>query len=114
MWRIENGELDGVNPKIIVIGAGTNNVGSVPGDQAKIDDITRGLRALIDLCQRKAPNATIVVTGIFPRNDNRTNPLSVISEINRINDNLARMADGKWIPLPQRQRQVGGCDGEAV
>jgi len=97
LWRIENGELDGVNPKIIVIDAGTNNVGSVPGDQAKIDDITRGLRALIDLCRRKAPNATIVVTGIFPRNDNRTNPLAVIAEINRINENLARMADGKWI-----------------
>jgi hypothetical protein len=97
LWRIENGELDGVNPKIIVIDAGTNNVGSVPGDQAKIDDITRGLRALIDLCRRKAPNATIVVTGIFPRNDNRSNPLAVIPEINRINENLARMADGKSI-----------------
>jgi hypothetical protein len=97
LWRIENGELDGVNPKIIVIDAGTNNVGSVPGDQAKIDDITRGMRALVDLCRRKAPNATIVVTGIFPRNDNRTNPLAVIPEINRINENLARMADGKSI-----------------
>jgi hypothetical protein len=97
LWRIENGELDGVNPKIIVVDAGTNNVGSVPGDQAKIDDITRGLRALVDLSRRKAPNATIVLTGIFPRNDNRTNPLAVIPEINRINENLARMADGKTI-----------------
>ena len=31
LWRIENGELDDVNPKVIVILAGTNNVGAQPG-----------------------------------------------------------------------------------
>src|SRR5438105_9709391 len=31
LWRVENGELDGVNPKIIVVLAGINNVGTVPG-----------------------------------------------------------------------------------
>ena len=43
LWRLENGELDGVNPKVIVILAGTNNVGKEPGDEAKVADVTRGL-----------------------------------------------------------------------
>ncbi|HEX7940245.1 MAG TPA: GDSL-type esterase/lipase family protein, partial [Gemmatimonadaceae bacterium] len=63
LWRLENGELDGLNPKVIVILAGTNNVGKVPGGDEKVADITRGLRALVNLARAKAPNATVVLTG---------------------------------------------------
>src|SRR5437016_2181372 len=73
LWRLDNGELDGVHPKVIVLLAGTNNVGrTVPpgGDETKVADITAGLKAVIDLLKTKAPDATIIVTGIFPRNDN--------------------------------------------
>lgn len=93
LWRIRHGELDGVNPKIIVILAGTNNVGNEPGDEAKIANITRGLEALVSACRQNAPSATIILTGIFPRNDN----MAVMPEINQINENLAKMADGKTI-----------------
>lgn len=96
LWRLHNGELDGVNPKVIVLLAGTNNVGNrVPegGDDAKVADITRGLRATVDLLHAKAPNATIVVTAIFPRNDN----MAAMPTIHKINANLAMLADGKQI-----------------
>ena len=108
LWRIENGELDGVNPKIIVIEAGTNNVGGQPGGEEKIADITRGMRALVDLCRRKAPNAMIVVTGIFPRNDN----MAVVPEINRINENIARFADGKTIRYVNINDKLADKDGK--
>jgi lysophospholipase L1-like esterase len=93
LWRLENGELDGVNPRVIVILGGTNNVGARPGGVGKVDNITRGLQAVVDICRRKAPNATIVLTAIFPRNDN----MAVMPEIDRINANLARMADGSRV-----------------
>jgi lysophospholipase L1-like esterase len=92
LWRLENGELDGVNPKVIVILAGTNNVGPRPKADA-VEEVTRGLKAIVDVCRRKAPGATIILTAIFPRNDN----MAAVPAINRINDNLAKMADGKAV-----------------
>jgi len=93
LWRLSNGELDGVNPKVIVLLAGTNNVGKEPGDEAKVRDVTRGIQAIVDACRTKAPAATIVLVAIFPRNDNP----AVMPTIARINANLAKMADGKSI-----------------
>lgn len=93
LWRLQNGELDGVNPKVIVILAGTNNVGRTPPDDAKVAEITRGLQAIVDTCRQKAPAAALVLTAIFPRNDNP----GVVPGINRINEHLARLADGKTI-----------------
>ncbi len=107
LWRIENGELDGVNPKVIVLLAGTNNVGTTVGDDAKVADITRGLKALIDLCRAKAPKATIILTGIFPRNDN----IAVVPEINRINANLARFANGSSIRYININEKLANADG---
>src|SRR5579864_1190477 len=71
LWRLNNGELDRVSPKIIVLLAGTNNVGNtVPpeSDEDKVADITRGIQAILETMQQKAPNATIILMGIFPRN----------------------------------------------
>jgi lysophospholipase L1-like esterase len=92
LWRLNNGELDNVNPKIVVLLAGTNNVGNaIPeGTQdAVAADVTRGMQALVAAIRSKAPEATVIVTGIFPRNDN----LAVLPVINQINANLAKLAD---------------------
>ena len=107
LWRLENGELDGVNPKVIVILAGTNNVGTSPGGDAKIADITRGLKALLDLCRRKAPNATIILTGIFPRSDN----IAVMPEITRINVELSHFANGTTVRYVNINDKLADKDG---
>ena len=96
LWRLDNGELDGVNPKIIVLLAGTNNVGNIAppdGPDAKAADITRGLQAILQRFQSKAPYSVIVVTAVFPRNDN----IAVMPVIDKVNDNLSKLSDGKKI-----------------
>ena len=90
LWRLEHGELDGVNPKVIVVLAGTNNVGAQPRDEHTIAEIARGIKAILGTCQSKAPNASIVLTAVFPRNDNP----AVMRTIDRLNQQLATFADG--------------------
>src|SRR5262245_19070567 len=107
LWRLEHGELDGVHPKIVVILAGTNNIGSSPGDASKVADITRGMKALVDICRRKAPRATIVLMAIFPRNDN----MAVMPEIDRVNANLRRFADGTTIRFLDVNDRLADADG---
>lgn len=110
LWRLNNGELDGVSPKVIVLLAGTNNVGNtVPpaGDEDRTADITRGLQAILRVLQTKAPSATIIVMGIFPRNDN----MVVMPTINKINRNLARLADGRRIRYLNINRKLADRDG---
>jgi lysophospholipase L1-like esterase len=89
LWRLENGELDGVNPKVIVLLAGTNNVGA----GATAEDITAGIQAVLRTMQTKAPDATIILTAIFPRHD-RPQYMAVIDAANA---NLAKLADGRKI-----------------
>jgi lysophospholipase L1-like esterase len=108
LWRLENGELDGVNPKIIVVLAGTNDVGSDPGGEAKVENITRGLKALVNACQQKAPGAVIVLTALFPRNDN----MAVIPTIKQINERLAAMADGKSVRYLNVNDKLADKDGK--
>jgi lysophospholipase L1-like esterase len=104
LWRLENGELDAVNPKVVVLLAGTNNVGA----SGNADDVMRGLRAIVGAIQTKAPAATIIVMGIFPRNDN----MALMPVIDQINRNLSGLADGHKVRYLNINDKLAGRDGK--
>jgi lysophospholipase L1-like esterase/dienelactone hydrolase len=110
LWRLENGELDGVNPKVVVVLAGTNNVGKATpiGDaSARAEDIANGVSALVRKIRQKAPGATVILTGITPRDDN----LAVMPVINEANSRIARLADGKNTRYINVNEQLAYPDG---
>jgi lysophospholipase L1-like esterase len=110
LWRLTNGEFDGVNPKIVVLQAGTNNIGGAipPGSEdALAADVTKGLQAVIETIRGKAPEATLVVTGIFPRNDQP----AAMPVINKVNENLARMAGGARLRFVNINDKLAGEGG---
>ncbi len=84
LWRIANGELGKLTPKLIVLQAGTNNVGA----GADAADTIRGVAAIVAALHAKSPQSKIVVTALFPRNDN----MAWMPVIRDVNLGLARVA----------------------
>lgn len=111
LWRLDNGELDDVKPKVVVLLAGTNNLArnaSGDDDNVTVEDITKGLQAIVAMVRRKAPDATIVVVGILPRNDT----LAVLPAIQKINANLAKIADGKRVRYISINDKLADANGK--
>lgn len=65
LWRLENGNIQGIAPKLAVIMIGTNN----SGDNTS-EEIADGVVAIVDLLREKLPEMKILVLGIFPRGPN--------------------------------------------
>jgi lysophospholipase L1-like esterase len=113
LWRVENGELDDVHPKVIVLLAGTNNVGNSPVSDEKAAAVVKGMKALLDALRKKAPKATILVTGILPRNDG-PKPTAVMPSINKINEGIAKLADGKTTRYLDVNDKLADKDGKLL
>jgi beta-glucosidase len=68
LWRIENGELDNIHPKLVVLLIGTNNF------RDSEDQIWRGDKKIVDEIHQKLPDSKLLILGIFPRgNDHDPN-----------------------------------------
>jgi lysophospholipase L1-like esterase len=62
IWRIENGELDGIKPKVVVLMIGTNNTG-----RDSPDAIAAGVEKIVQIVCTKLPETKILLLGVFPR-----------------------------------------------
>lgn len=61
LWRIRNGELDGVEAKCFMLLVGTNNAGNAPSETAA------GICAILNELKLRQPQAKILLLAVFPR-----------------------------------------------
>ncbi|XP_059161277.1 platelet-activating factor acetylhydrolase IB subunit alpha2-like [Physella acuta] len=85
LWRIHNGELDQVEPKVIVLMVGTNNF----DDSA--EQVVEGILAIVKLIKEKQPASHLIVLGLLPRGE-KPNP--VREKHSAINKRLAEELEG--------------------
>ena len=90
IWQVQNGQVDGLHPRLVVLLIGTNNLGAATPEQ-----IAGGIKVLIGEYQKHCPEASILLQGIFPRGEKATDP--VRAKIKSINTIISQYADGKKV-----------------
>lgn len=90
LWRIENGELNGIQPKVVVLMIGTNNI------RNSAEEISRGDRRIVEEIHHRLPNTRLLLLGIFPRGADPKTPevMTMRDKISAVNRELARLDDG--------------------
>jgi lysophospholipase L1-like esterase len=89
LYRLQNGEGKGINPKAIMLMIGTNNTG-----RNSAGEIAEGVGAIVLELQKDFPNARILLLGIFPRGNPGDTARATIADINKT---IAKLDDGKKV-----------------
>jgi beta-glucosidase len=98
LWRIENGELDHIAPKVLVLMIGTNNTGVNTAEE-----ITAGDVKLVKEIRARLPGTKLLLLGIFPRgphtapNGISDNGVAKNKIIRAVNAELAKLDNGDTI-----------------
>lgn len=89
LWRIQNGETDGISPKVVVVMIGTNNIGlNTPAE------IAAGIGAIVHELRTRLPGAKVLLHGIFPRDYKDSRNRRLVAETNQL---IAPLHDGQKV-----------------
>jgi lysophospholipase L1-like esterase len=91
LWRFEQGQLDGVKPKVAVVMIGTNNSNNQDNTES---DILQGVTAIVNDIRKRLPETKIILFGIFPRAKTFSAQRGKILQVNQA---LEKLADNNMI-----------------
>jgi lysophospholipase L1-like esterase len=86
LWRLRQGEFDGISPEWIVLLIGTNNLTGTRNARANTpEEIVEAIAAICRELRLRSPASRIALMGVLPRGAKPGNPLRApIAEINRL------------------------------
>ena len=66
LWRLENGNIEGLKPKAAMLMIGTNNSN---GKDHTAEEIADGIKAIVAKLRKELPETKILLLAIFPRGE---------------------------------------------
>jgi lysophospholipase L1-like esterase len=95
LWRMDNGELEGYSPKLMMLMIGTNNLSGRTTAPNTPAEIAEAIGAIVTKFRTKFPSAQVLLLGVFPRGAEPDNPYR--ASIREINERIATLDDGQWV-----------------
>lgn len=92
LWRLQNGEVDGIAPKVAVLMIGTNNAGHRQEDPVTV---AAGIRRLVEELRTRLPSTKLLLLAIFPREAHPGGHLRRLND--RVNAQIAALHDGRHV-----------------
>lgn len=110
LWRLQNGELKGITPKVVMLMIGTNNSN---GKDNTAEEIADGVKAIVAEIQKQSPTTKVLLLAIFPRaTGNDANLKKLQSEkINKVNEEIVKLHDGKKVKFLNINKIFTAADG---
>jgi lysophospholipase L1-like esterase len=90
LWRLQQGQVDGMDPKLIVLMIGTNNIA-----HSSVDQDVEGIKAVVAQYLQRCPHSHLLLLGVFPRSAMATDDIR--AKVIAINKGIAPLGDGKRI-----------------
>ena len=74
LWRMDNGNFDGLKPELVVLMIGTNNTGHKGRDgyNSPPEHTAEGIKAILAKLHEKSPETKVLLLAIFPRGADNT------------------------------------------
>lgn len=93
LWRVENGEFEGLKPKVVVLMIGTNNSGAA---ENSVEQVANAVNNIIAAIHKRTPDTKVLLLAIFPRGPGEANNPGRTKN-KAVNALLAKSADGKKV-----------------
>jgi beta-glucosidase len=91
LWRLDHGNIDGIEPKVAVVMIGTNNLHD---NRNTVEETADGVIAVCKKLRTKLPTTKILLLGIFPR---QQKPCPLRENVTKTNRIISKIADGSMI-----------------
>jgi len=104
LWRLSKRQVDGIDPKVVVLMIGTNNSGRDTADQ-----IAEGIKAVVAEYEKRCPNAHIILMGIFPRGAKPSD--GGRQKVAAVNTQIASLDDGNRVSFVDITSKMLESDG---
>ncbi|MCC4601301.1 platelet-activating factor acetylhydrolase IB subunit [Xanthomonas melonis] len=117
LWRIRQGELDGLDPRWVVLHIGTNNLtGTAQARASTPAEAAKGVEAVVAEVRRRLPGSKLILMAIMPRGFRADSPLRApIAETNRLlAARFARDPSVQLLDIGPRMLQPDGSLPEAL